>query len=104
MQRAQERLDSKERRKDAQVSFDTAGNPTKAYAEFDGYSDYKTKSPMQSTTRHSKGDTKRLGNRVMGVIVTCGPVDTRFVYSMNDLINSGSNIMIECVRQGKYSC
>lgn len=100
LQQAQERLDSAKRRTDAELSKDKDGNPTKVYLEIDGYTEYKTKTPIQSTTRKSKGDTKRLGNRVIGVIVTCGVIDTRFIYSLNDLISGGANIMIEIVRQG----
>ena len=69
--------------------------------EFDGYSDFKTKTPIQGGSRKSKGDTKRIGNRIIGGIVTCGPIDTRFIYSLNDLISGGANTMIEVIRQGK---
>jgi len=101
IQQSQERLDSKRRRFEAQNSFDNDQNPTKVYMEFDGYSDFKTKTPIQSTTRKSKGDTKRLTNRVIAGIVVSGSIDTRFVYSLNDLISGGANIMIEIIRQGK---
>lgn len=100
-QQAQERLDSLQRREEAKNTFDEHGNPLKAYLEIDAYSNYKTLTPIQSTARKSKGDTKRIGNRVMGILVTCGPISTRFVYSLNDLISGGANIMIEVVRQGK---
>lgn len=99
LQQAQERLDSKKRREEARLTFDADGNPTIAYLEFDGYSNYKTMTPIHS--RKSKGDLNRIGNRVIGVIVQCVSIGTRFVYSLNDLIGGGANIMIEVLRQGK---
>ena len=36
---------------------------------------------------------------VIGLIVICGPIATRFVYSMDDLVENGANMMIEVMRQ-----
>lgn len=67
--------------------------------EFDGYTEYKCLTPRQWQHRNSKGDTKRMGNRIIGVIVVCGHIETRFVYSLDDLVYGGANTMIEVVRQ-----
>ena len=40
-----------------------------------------------------------MGNRVIGIIVACGHIDTRFVYSLDDLVYGGANTMIEVMRQ-----
>jgi hypothetical protein len=39
------------------------------------------------------------GNRLIGVKVVCGPIDTHFLYSTDDLVSGGANIMIEVMRQ-----
>ena len=36
---------------------------------------------------------------VIGIVVVCGPIRTRFVYSMDDLVENGANMMIEVMRQ-----
>ena len=101
LQQAEERIDSNKRRMDALQNRDKEGNFTSIYLEIDGYTEFKTKSPICGK-RKSKGDTKRIGNRVIGVVVACGPIDTRFVYLLNDLISGGANIMIEVVRHALY--
>lgn len=102
LQQSQERLDSNLRKMDALHSTDKDGNPKALYIEADGFTEFKTRTPIQGKGRKSKGDTKKIGNRVIGVVVACGPVDTRFVYSLNDLIRGGANIMVEVVRQTIY--
>lgn len=102
LQQAEERMDSNLRKIEALQSRDKDGNPLSVYLEIDGYTEFKTKTPIQNGCRRSKGDTKRIGNRVIGAVVACGPIHTRFVYSLNDLIRGGANIMIEVVRQALY--
>ena len=63
----------------------------------------KVEPAPSSKERKSKGDTKRLGNRVTGVIATFGDIDTGFIYSVNDLISCGANIMIEVQLSGKVT-
>ena len=75
------------------------GNPLYAYFEADGYTEYKCLTPRKGK-RSTKGDTKRLGNRLIGIIVFCGSINTRFVYSLNDLVFGGANTMVEVMRQG----
>jgi hypothetical protein len=65
----------------------------------DAYTEYKCLTPRLWQFRNTKGDTKRMGNRVVGVIVVCGPIETRFVYSLDDLVYGGANTMIEVLRQ-----
>jgi hypothetical protein len=101
LQQAQERMDSANRKEQAKMSVDKDGHPDKCYFEIDGYTEYKTKTPIVGQ-RKSKGDTKRLSSRVIAAVVTCGNIDTRFIYTLNDLISGGANIMIEIVRQAIY--
>lgn len=74
-------------------------NPEYFYMEVDGYTEYKCLTPRLWQHRSSKGDTKRMGNRVIGLNVTCGQIDTRFVYSLDDLVYGGANTLIEVMRQ-----
>ena len=74
-------------------------NPQFAYFEVDGFTEFKCLTPRLWQHRNSKGDTKRMGNRVIGLIVVCGPIETRFVYSLDDLVYGGANTMIEVMRQ-----
>jgi hypothetical protein len=39
-------------------------------------------------------------SRVIGVEVLCGPIDGVFLYTTDNMISSGGNIMIEVQRQG----
>lgn len=36
---------------------------------------------------------------VIGIVVVCGPIQTRFVYSVDDLVENDANMMIEIMRQ-----
>lgn len=36
---------------------------------------------------------------VIGIVVVCGPISTRFVYSLDDLVENTANMMIEVMRQ-----
>lgn len=74
-------------------------NPIYAYFEADAYTEFKCLTPRMWQFRSVKGDTKRMGNRVIGIIVVCGPIETRFVYSLDDLVYGGANTMIEVMRQ-----
>ena len=65
----------------------------------DGFTEFKCLTPRLWQHRNSKGDTKRMGNRVIGLILVCGPIETRFVYSLDDLVYGGANTMIEVMRQ-----
>jgi len=67
---------------------------------------------VQSSDTPKEGTGKRLtkiwdghtiSSRLMAVEVKCGPVDTHFVYSMDDTVQKGSNVMVEVMRQGTVS-
>jgi len=77
------------------------GQPNFAYLEWDGYTEFKTRIPKEGKYRTSKGSSGHLGNRLIGCIITCGQINTKFMYSLNDLISGGANTMIEIVRQSK---
>lgn len=103
LQQSEERLDSNKRKAAALYDVDRDGNYTSMYLEIDGFTEFKTKTPIQSGGRRSKGDAaKQNGNRVIGVVFACGQFNTRFVYTLNDLTRGGANIMIEVVRQALY--
>ncbi len=42
-------------------------------------------------------------NRVMGVEVISGTLDTTFLYHSDQLVAGGANYLIEVTRQGKYT-
>lgn len=50
---------------------------------------------------HNK-NTIQMENRVIGVEVYCGNINTLFIYYTDDLVSGGANIMIEIQREGKY--
>ena len=52
--------------------------------EIDAYTEYKCLTPRLWQFRNSKGDTKRMGNRVVGIIVVCGPIETRFFFFLTN--------------------
>lgn len=43
-----------------------------------------------------------IGNRLIGCVVVCGKINTKFMYTLDDLISGGANMMIEVVRQSKF--
>jgi len=73
--------------------------PWGAYLEQDAFTESRCLTPKFSRKRRSKGNVV-IGNRLIGGIITCGPsIDTRFLYSTDELVRSGANCMIEVVRQ-----
>jgi hypothetical protein len=56
--------------------------------------------PKVGKNRQSKGIVQ-MENRVIGVEVYCGNINTVFVYYTDDMVSGGANIMIEIQRQGK---
>lgn len=50
--------------------------------------------------RRSKGDTKVITSRIIGVEVHCGPIHGTMLYYTDNLVIGGANIMIEIIRQG----
>lgn len=49
----------------------------------------------------SKGDTKVMTTRIIGVECHCGPIHGTILYYTDNLTGGGSNTMIEIVRQGE---
>jgi len=50
--------------------------------------------------RMNPSESNRFETRVIGVEVICGPVNTHFIYSTDELHSHGANIMIEIQRLG----
>jgi len=69
-----------------------------AYFEADGFTELKGATPVYNAGRKSKG-TVTVSNRLIAVIVTCGGIDTQFLYSTDELVRGGANCMIEVMRQ-----
>ena len=59
--------------------------------------------PKLGANRHSKIDHV-IANRVIGVEVYCGPINTVFLYNTDQMVGKGANTMIEVVRQGNNLC
>lgn len=55
--------------------------------------------PKTGKMRHSQPDST-VESRVIGVEVVCGPIDGVFLYTTDNMISGGGNIMIEVQRQG----
>ena len=73
------------------------GVPRKGMFVIDGCSKTRGNTPKYSK-QTSKGDIV-LENRIIGVEVYCGPVETVLVYITSDMVEGGANIMIEVIRQ-----
>lgn len=74
--------------------------PRYAYFEFDGFTEFRCHSPKRFKNRLSKGATDcTVGNRLIAGIVVCGNINTKFLYSMDELVRGGANCMIEVMRQ-----
>ena len=67
----------------------------------DGYTVHKGLTPKVGK-RASKGENK-FGNRLIGVEVICGPVETFFLYSLKDTVSGGSNMICTLIRSGKFA-
>lgn len=66
----------------------------------DGMTVMSCATPKVGRLRHSHAGTQ-IDSRYIGVEVVCGPVDTFFLYYMDNLIAGGANIMIEVIRQAQ---
>ena len=98
-QQAKERQDMENRMKQAAQSIDDEGNPEFAFLFPDGYSIHKTETPkLCRGAGKDKSLSETLSNRIMGFRVICGPIDTHFLYNLDDMVPGGCNIMIELMR------
>jgi hypothetical protein len=88
-------------RKHRCLELDDKRQPIEALLYPDGMTEMKGETPKLGSTRHTQvGDT--ISNRIIGVEVYCGPVNTVFIYNTDQLVKKGGNIMIEVMRQGLY--
>ena len=69
----------------------------------DGFTEHKGNTPVMragGSGRSSKrSDAVYMTNRVIGVQVVCGKLDTYFLYVLDDFVPKGSNCLIEVIRQ-----
>lgn len=101
LQQAQERKHQELTRLKAKTDL-ISGQPQSAYILIDGMTVMAGNTPKVGgggKFRISKEDTKFITNRVIGVEVVCGPIDTVFFYHTDDTVAGGANTMIEVVRQ-----
>ena len=98
-QQAAERENLELRMQQARDCMDNNRNPKYAFFYPDGYTEHKGLTPKEHYMRESKGGIQKHGNRLIGVKVVCGPIDTHFLYSTDDIVSGGANIMIEVMRQ-----
>jgi len=76
--------------------FDLYGNTVAAFVYSDGMT------VMAGNTPKKKGDSSNpsITNRVIGVLVVCGPIKEYLIYNLDDFASGGANTMIEITRQG----
>ena len=80
------------------LEVDDSGQPRQALIFIDGMTELTGNTPKIGANRHSKVDHV-IANRVIGVKVYCGPINTVFLYNTDQIVGKGANIMIEVVRQ-----
>jgi len=95
-QQSAERRFLDDRKHLALTRLDEFGNPINALFFIDGMTQYTCQTPKFK--KPSKGD-RTIESRIIGVEVYCGPIKTVFIYRTDSLVSSGSNIMVEIVRQ-----
>lgn len=65
----------------------------------DGMTAVKGNTPAMG--KHRKVGTYQIESRPIGVEVFCGHIKTTFIYTTDDLVRGGANIMVEVCRQGE---
>lgn len=73
--------------------------PLSFFIMMDAISNCKTELPRKKPKDHIIGHDGRVANRLMGVEVTCGPVQGIFNYHLGSEIEGGGNLIVECMRQ-----
>jgi len=78
---------------------DSNGHPQRAFFFNDAFTEAKGEIPhfLLNTSRNKSMD--KISNRVFGVEVTCGSIDTIFLYHCDQFIFGGANTLIEIQRQ-----
>ncbi len=84
--------------------LNSLGQPEEAFMLFDGFSIFKGVSPKWGKgtyggKSHTEKEEPKVENRIIAGIVICGNVNTVFVYSMDQLVSGGANLMIEIIRR-----
>ena len=87
-------------RKEIALEVDDVGQPHQALIYIDGMTELTGNTPKLGAARRSKVDHV-IANRVIGVEVYCGPINTVFLYNTDQMVGKGANTMIEVVRQSK---
>ena len=77
-------------------SYDIYGNTKAAVL----YSDGMTVMTGDTPKRHGENTDATITNRVIGVLAVCGPIESTFIYNLDDFVPGGANTMIEIMRQG----
>ena len=98
---AQQSIERKalEVRKELALEVDDSGQPLQALLFVDGMTELTGNTPKIGGVRRSKVDHV-IANRVIGIEVYCGPINTVFLYNTDQMVGKGANTMIEVVRQG----
>jgi hypothetical protein len=101
---AQQSIERKalEVRKQLCLEVDDKGPPYQALLFPDGMTEMKGQTPKIGSVRTTKVDHV-IANRIIGVEVYCGPINTVFLYNTDQMVGKGANIMIEIMRQGLFS-
>lgn len=88
--------------KEMSLEVNDTGQPQQGLIFIDGMTEMKGNTPKLGATRNSKVDHV-IANRVIGVEVYCGPINTVFLYNTDQMVGKGANTMIEIVRQGNHN-
>ena len=101
---AQQSIERKalEVRKQMALEVDDSGQPMQALLFFDGMTELTGNTPKIGGVRTSKVDHV-IANRVIGVEVYCGPINTVFLYNTDQMVGKGANTMVEVVMSDKVN-
>jgi hypothetical protein len=85
-------------------TLDSMGQPRECFTLFDGFSVHKGVTPKWGKgvfggKSHTQKEEPKVQNRIIAGIVICGHIDTIFVYSVDQMMSGGANLMIEVMRR-----
>jgi hypothetical protein len=78
---------------------DQNGQPLFGMIFSDGMTAMSGNTPKTGKDHHSSPKSTYMESRVIGVEVYCGPISTVFLYTTDNMVSGGANIMIEIQRQ-----
>jgi hypothetical protein len=81
------------------LELDKDGQPIMGLLFTDGMTSMAGNTPKVGKNHHSSPKSTYMVSRVIGVEVYCGPINTVFLYTTDNMVTGGSNIMIEIQRQ-----